>query len=129
MEEEHSNSTTAKFPQTEEFNRTVVVNKLGRQKSSNSTPLQKFARHFMKKKAEIEDLIGGKSISQYTDVEPDTTAVLAAPLSNLDSKYSVLEEFAQGGHATVSIARDKNLRRIVAVKSLKKEEKSKGEVV
>ena len=68
-------------------------------------------------------------VSQYTNVKPDITGKLNAPLSNLDTRYSVLEEFAKGGHATVSIARDKNLQRVVAIKSLKPEIEQKKEFV
>ena len=112
---------------TEEFNRTVVVERPGRrQNSSHATPLHKIAVHFARKKLEVEDIIGGVNLSHYTNEDPDTTSDLPAPLSNLETRYAVLEEFAQGGHATVSIARDRNLRRIVAIKSLRDEAKKTG---
>ena len=115
---------------TEEFNRTVVVERPGRrQNSSHATPLHKIAVHFARKKLEVEDIIGGVNLSNYTNEDPDTTSDLPAPLSNLETRYAVLEEFAQGGHATVSIARDRNLRRIVAIKSLRDEAKKNGDTV
>ena len=125
--DEHSQIAPDK-EQGEDFNRTVVVNR-PQHEGSNATPLRKLAMKLSRKKQELEDLIGGKNVSQYTDAVPDTTAQLDAPLSNLDTKYSVLEEYAHGGHATVSIARDKNLRRIVAIKSLKKEAGTREEIV
>jgi len=113
----------------DDFNRTIVIERPQVRKSRNTTPLHKIASSFGRKKLEIEDIIGRTDIRHYTSVEPDTTANLSAPLSKLDTKYSVLEEFANGGHATVSIAQDKNLRRIVAVKSLKEETDKKPEMV
>ena len=113
----------------DDFNRTVIVRRPDRKKSGESTPLHKIVSPLFRKKQEIEDIIGGVDMSQYTDRELDTTAQLDSPLSNIDTKYSVLEEFAKGGHATVSIARDKNLRRIVAIKSLKKDAEHKEELV
>ena len=115
---------------SDDFNRTVVVNKpKWRTGSPNHTPLHKIVTHFGRKRQEVDDIIGGVNVSHYTNTEPDTSAELSAPLSSLDSKYFVLEQFAKGGHATVSIARDKNLRRIVAVKSLKDESKTHEELV
>ncbi len=106
----------------DDFNRTIVVHKPEQlDEESHITPLHKIVNHFVHKKHEIEDLIGRKNVSQYTEVEPDTTSHLDAPLGDLDTKYVMLEEYAHGGHATVSIARDRNLRRVVAIKSLKKE--------
>ncbi|MBO4632726.1 MAG: protein kinase, partial [Lentisphaeria bacterium] len=114
----------------EDFNRTVVISKPELRKNcTHPTPLHRIAPRFIRKKQEIEDLIGGSNISRYTNVKPDTSAQLDAPLSNLDTRYSVLEEFAEGGLATVSIARDRNLRRVVAIKSLKEEAEKKPEVV
>ena len=128
MEEKLKNIPSEK--NNEEFNRTVVVDMRGRKNSSsNSTPLKKFTSRFIRKKQEVEDIIGGVNVSHYTNENPDMSSELIAPLSNLDTRYSVLEEFAQGGHATVSIARDKNLRRIVAIKSLREEAKKHGDTI
>ncbi|MBQ9337116.1 MAG: protein kinase [Lentisphaeria bacterium] len=112
-----------------EFNRTVVVTKPERRKRKDSTPLRKVAAAFGQKKQDVDDIIGGLNVSRYTDVELDTSAKLNTPLSTLSTRYSVLEQFAQGGHATVSIAQDKNLRRIVAIKSLNDEAKTHSELV
>lgn len=117
------------LPDTDEFNRTVVVERPSRKQSSHSTPLHKLTSRFARKKQEVEDIIGGANLSHYTSEDPDTTAVLPAPLSNLETRYSVLEELAKGGHATVSVARDRNLRRIVAIKSLRDEAKKSGDTV
>ena len=106
----------------DEFNPTVAIPKSElRGLGSTVTPLRRIASRFAPKSQELEDLVGGADLSHYTRVEPDTSAQLAAPLSNLTTRYSMLEAFAEGGNATVSIARDRNLRRIVAIKSLKKE--------
>ena len=129
------NSTTARTGSsisnstTDVFNRTVVIEKPERRKKKDGTPLQRIVTPFSRKKQDVEDIIGGMNISQYTDLELDTTGQLHTPLSSLDTRYSVLEQFAQGGHATVSIARDKNLRRVVAIKSLKEEAKTHSELV
>ena len=114
----------------EEFNRTVVITKSDIRKNVNqATPLQRITKGIFRKKQELEDLIGGANISHYTHDKPDTTSQLEAPLSKLDTRYSVIEEFARGGQATVSVARDKNLRRVVAIKSLKEEAEKNPEVV
>ena len=130
MSEETENSGKQITENISEFNRTVVITKPEIRKSvTQSTPLQRITKGFIRKKLELEDLIGVSNISRYTNDKPDTTAQLEAPLSNLDTRYSVLEEFAQGGNATVSVARDRNLRRVVAIKSLKEEAEKKPEIV
>ena len=129
MDDKAKNDPAADPLANEEFNRTVIVERPERRKSGESTPLHKIVPPLFRKKQEIEDLIGGVNMFQYTDRELDTSAELDSPLSALDTKYTVIEEFAKGGHATVSIARDKNLRRIVAIKSLKKEAEQKAELV
>ncbi len=127
-EETEKNQTADGVQNNEEFNRTVVISK-PRIGSGHSTPLHKITSGFVRKRQELEDIIGGVDVSQYTNVKPDTTGTQNAPLSNLDTRYWVLEEFAKGGHATVSIARDKNLQRVVAIKSLKKDIETKEEFV
>ena len=113
----------------DDFNRTVVIEKPSLKKGREQTPLRRIATPFMRKKQEVEDLIGGVDVSDYTSEVPDTSAELTTPLRALDTRYTVLEEFAQGGSATVSIARDKNLRRIVAIKSLKEEARTRDNMV
>ena len=130
MNEEMKNSGKQNTENISEFNRTVVISKPEIRRNSNQpTPLQRITKGLIRKKLEIEDLIGRTNISRYTNDKPDTTAQLDAPLSNLDTRYSMLEEFAQGGQATVSIARDRNLRRVVAIKSLKEEAEKHPEIV
>ena len=99
MDEEPSTETKDnEFLDNKEFNRTVVI---GRTELHNTgthkTPLQKIARRFVRKKQQIVDIIKGVNVSVYTDPEPDTSAELSAPLSKLDTRYSVLSEFAEGG--------------------------------
>ena len=113
----------------EDFNRTVVVEKPERTLNTVEVPVHHRSAPSNHKAMELEDIIGKKNVSRFTGTDPDTSSHLEAPLSKLDTKYAVLEEFAQGGYATVSIAQDKNLRRVVAVKSLKEESGKKAEVV
>ncbi|MBQ7176055.1 MAG: protein kinase [Victivallales bacterium] len=130
MEAETKNTNVEGEKLRDDFNRTIVVQKPEQHfGDSHITPLHRIATHFVRKKHEIEDLIGGKNVSQYTEVEPDTTSHLDAPLGDLDTKYVMLEEYAHGGHTTVSIARDRNLRRVVAIKSLKKEAETKAGLI
>ena len=114
----------------DDFNRTVVIEKPSLKKGGARTaPLRRIIFPFRRKTQELEDFIHGVDVSHYTDEVPDTSAELTTPLRALDTRYTVLEEFAKGGTATVSIARDKNLRRIVAVKSLKEESKTKDDMI
>lgn len=130
MSEEPKKAESQGPEKDECFNRTVVVDKSElRKDSAREIPFRRIVPHFVRKKQELENLIGGSNISRYTNAKPDTSAKLDAPLSKFDTRYSVLEEFAAGGLATVSIARDRNLRRVVAIKSLKEEARKKPEVV
>ena len=74
------------LPDTDEFNRTVIVERPSRKQSSHSTPLHKLTSRFARKKQDVEDIIGGVNLSHYTSEDPDTTAVLPAPLSNLETR-------------------------------------------
>lgn len=67
-------------------------------------------------------------IAQYTGGKPDLAPTLNAPLADLHSRYRVISKIAEGGTSTVSIAQDRNLRRFVAVKTLKSEQKSSASV-
>lgn len=130
MNDEAENTNGQCFDSDTDFNRTVIVNRTELKKNStHQTPFHKIVPRFARKKQEIENLIGNSNISHYTNAKPDTTARLDAPLSNLATRYSVLEAFAEGGLATVSVARDRNLRRVVAIKSLKEEAGKKPELV
>ena len=120
MSEESKTVSGENASSSDEFNRTIVIQNPEHRKGRESAPRHKFAKSLFRKKAEVSDLIGNMDMSHYTDVELDTSPNLTRPLSTLDSRYSVMEEFAKGGQATVSVARDKNLRRVVAIKSLKK---------
>ena len=73
------------------------------------------------RKTELEDLVGGVDINPYISQDLDDSSRLYSDLDAVGTKYAVLTEFAEGGTAKVSIARDKNLRRLVAIKSLKKD--------
>ncbi len=89
---------TTPIAENDEFNRTVAVTKPDRRNAgTHATPLRKIVSRFGRKTEEIEDIIGGTDLSRYTKSVPDTTAQLSAPLSHLDTRYSMLEEFAQGG--------------------------------
>ena len=113
----------------DDFNRTVIVEKPAPTLNTVDIPAHHRSVSTGHKRLELEDIIGKKNISRFTGADPDISCHLDAPLSKLDTKYAVLEEFAQGGYATVSVAQDKNLRRVVAVKSLKEESSKKSEVV
>ena len=84
-----------------------------------------FQTRIFPKKRDLDDLLVSRKLSIYTSTALDTSPELAAPLSELDGEYTILETFAEGGQATISVARDRNLERIVAVKSLKKELKNR----
>ena len=112
----------------EGFNRTVVLEGvLGELKklSLEEEPLPEKRKSPLRKQ-ELEEIIQGVNISPFISSELDTSAGLAAPLDELDVKYALLKEFAQGGTSRVSIARDRNLGRLVAVKSLKNEDDKDG---
>ena len=72
-------------------------------------------------KKDIEDFVSGLDINPYISLDLDVSSTLESTLDDVSAKYAMLTEFAQGGTATLSIARDRNLRRLVAVKSLKKD--------
>ena len=128
--DEEKKENSAMPENNEEFTRTVIVERPSLKKRGNQpTPLRRIISPFMPKTQELEDLVGGVDVSDYTNEVPDTSAELTTPLRALDTRYTVMEEFAQGGNATVSIARDKNLRRVVAVKSLKEESKTRDDMV
>ena len=69
-------------------------------------------------KQDIEEFVKGVDINPYISSILDLSSTLHAPLEHVDSKFAMLEEFAHGGTASVWIARDRNLGRLVAVKSL-----------
>ena len=72
-------------------------------------------------KKNFDDLVGGVNINPYLSLTLDVSAKLESSLETVDARYAMLTKFAEGGTAMISIARDKNLKRLVAVKSLKKD--------
>ncbi|MBR0459461.1 MAG: serine/threonine protein kinase [Victivallales bacterium] len=104
-----------------DFNRTVI---LASDVEPEQTSLPQ-ALHEEKKAVpaprsrEVEDMVKGVDINPFISSTLDVSSVLRAPLEHVDTKYARLEELASGGTATISIARDKNLSRLVAIKSLK----------
>ena len=70
-------------------------------------------------KKEIEDIVGGVDINPYISLDLDASPELESSLESVGARYAMLTEFAEGGTAKISIARDRNLRRLVAVKSLR----------
>ena len=80
-----------------------------------------------KQKKDIEDFVNGVDINPYISLSLDVSPHLESSLDEVDAKYAILTEFAEGGTAAVSIARDRNLRRLVAVKSLKKDAENRQE--
>lgn len=80
-------------------------------------------------KKDIEDFISGVDINPYISLDLDVSSTLESTLDDVSGKYAMLTEFAQGGTATISIARDRNLRRLVAVKSLKKDAENQPQLL
>jgi serine/threonine-protein kinase len=74
-----------------------------------------------KLKTVYDNLIGGVNINPYLSLTLDVSSKLESSLEAVDARYAMLTKFAEGGTSTISIARDKNLKRLVAVKSLKRD--------
>ena len=68
---------------------------------------------------DLEDIVRGVNVNPYITLNLDVSPELESALDAVDDKYRKLSAFAQGGTSTLSIARDRNLKRLVAVKSLK----------
>ena len=109
-------------PENNASNRTVKVQPAGKAGNGQSTIRVSgaFSAHIFNRKREIDDLLVSKKLSVYTSGDLESSPELPVKLTELDIEYATLEKFAEGGQATISVARDKNLKRIVAVKSLKK---------
>ena len=109
-------------PENNASNRTVKVQPAGKTGNGQSTIRVSgaFSAHIFNRKREIDDLLVSKKLSVYTSGDLESSPELPVKLTELDIEYATLEKFAEGGQATISVARDKNLKRIVAVKSLKK---------
>ena len=74
------------------------------------------------RKQEVEDFIKGVNINPFISSNLDMSSQLGGSMGNIKDNFALLEAFANGGTATVFIARDRKLSRLVAVKSLKMSE-------
>ena len=109
-----------------DFNRTVVFETPGLQERRGGTARQQgkpVSRDVVRDKQEVEDLVGGMNINSYISSELDVSSDLVSPLDSVDEKYALLDAIGKGGTATIYVARDRNLKRLVAVKSLKQDSK------
>ncbi len=103
-----------------DFNRTVIIpSAASAAADAPQRALSGSGRLNPKHKKDIEDIVGGVDINPYISLNLDVSTELDSSLDTVSEKYALLTEFAQGGTAKISIARDKNLRRLVAIKSLK----------
>jgi len=103
-----------------DLNRTVIVPGLASGAADNTTNIaENGGIPDRKRKKEIEDLVGGVDINPYISLDLDVSPELESSLETVGARYAMLTEFAEGGTAKISIARDRNLRRLVAVKSLR----------
>ena len=100
-----------------DFNRTVVLDKFRSGPSGGRTPGRGSSVPELRK--DLEDIVRGVNVNPYINLDLDVSPVLESALDAVDDKYCRLSAFAHGGTATLSIARDRNLKRLVAVKSLK----------
>ena len=108
----------------DDLNRTVVMSPSRSDNAGGETASSGDAVPARSAKTEVEDILGGVDINPYISSALDASSRLESILDAVDAKYAMLTEFAQGGTASISIARDRNLRRLVAVKSLKKDTKN-----
>ena len=100
-----------------DFNRTVVLDRprsgpAGDRDQERGTSVPEHRK-------DLEDIVRGVNVNPYINLDLDVSPELETALDAVDVKYRKLSAFAQGGTATLSIARDRNLKRLVAVKSLK----------
>ena len=103
-----------------DLNRTVIVSGLASGTAENTTNVTVGGgTPDRKRKKEIEDIVGGVDINPYISLDLDVSPELESSLEAVGGRYAMLTEFAEGGTAKISIARDRNLRRLVAVKSLR----------
>ena len=123
------NETSKNFPTDDvklgdeaeaDLNRTVLVPGLASGAVDNTTNVTAGGGiPDRKQKKEIEDIVGGVDINPYISLDLDASPELESSLESVGARYAMLTEFAEGGTAKISIARDRNLRRLVAVKSLR----------
>ena len=104
-----------------DFNSTVRIasSRTGALDNKMNPSVRNSPSHY-KLKNDFDDLIGGVNINPYLSLNLDVSSKLETSLEAVDARYAMLSKFAEGGTATLSIARDKNLKRLVAVKSLKR---------
>lgn len=121
------------------IDRTVIVSPVAGGKSGGNRTEEKpshisnatsfLARHLFTRKRQIDDVLVSNKVSKYAEREITLSTVLETELKDIHEEYLSLEVFAEGGQAFVSIAKDKNLGRVTAVKSLKKEFLTDGAVL
>ena len=122
------NETSKNFPTDDvklgdeaeaDLNRTVLVPGLASAVDNTTNVTAGGGIPDRKQKKEIEDIVGGVDINPYISLDLDASPELESSLESVGARYAMLTEFAEGGTAKISIARDRNLRRLVAVKSLR----------
>lgn len=112
----------------QDFNRTVAIatpNVTMASGARRPVPEQKSSSQ----NGELEDFVKGVSINPYISSILDMSSNLNGKLDNIKESYALLEEFADGGTASVFSARDRKLSRLVAVKSLKMTDGDNTEMV
>ena len=101
----------------------ISGNPVGTPRNETTVRIQPRAGHAgdraLGRRKELEDIIRGVNVNPYIDLDLDVSPELESPLDAVNDKYRQLSAFAHGGTSTLSIARDRNLKRLVAVKSLK----------
>lgn len=118
------------IPVENDYNPTIRMAPSGNGAPGNATqPSVRDSSSHPKLKKTFDDLIGGVNINPYLSLTLDVSSRLESPLETVDANYAVLTKFAEGGTAAISIARDKNLKRLVAVKSLKKDARNFDELL
>lgn len=68
-------------------------------------------------------------LNELTNQEPELAPELDAPLGDVAVRYDVLGKFAEGGFSTVHVAQDRNLRRFVAIKTLRPEVRARDSFI
>ena len=112
----HKDGMTGDRVETD-FNRTVVLSELRSAPPGERAPGR--GDCVPERRQDLEDIVRGVNVNPYINLDLDVSPELESSLDAVDDKYRKLSAFAQGGTATLSIARDRNLKRLVAVKSLK----------
>ena len=114
-----------------DFNRTIEIPSLatGTVDVHRTATLERVEDDDENQGEALEDLVSGVDINPYISLNLDATAHLESALEPVDARYTILTEFAQGGTAKLSIARDRNLRRLVAVKSLRMDAENISELL